>query len=114
MKKKKPLDPGAHLRIKKGDTVMKIAGVGKGKTGKVLKVFPVTRKVIVEGMNMVKRHTKAGRQQGQQGGIIEKESPIPVSNVMLVVNGKATRVGYSRLADGTKVRIARKTGDSIA
>jgi large subunit ribosomal protein L24 len=114
MKKKKTLDPGAHLRIKKGDTVVKISGVGKGKTGRVLKVFPERRMIIVEGMKMVKRHTKAGRKGQTQGGIVEKEAPIPASNVMLVVGGQATRIGYTRLSDGSKVRIARKTGENIS
>jgi large subunit ribosomal protein L24 len=114
MKKKKPLTGTPRLRIRKGDTVMKISGVGKGKTGKVLKVIIERRMVIVEGMNMVKRHTKAGRKGQQQGGIVEMEAPIPVSNVMLVVNGQARRVGYPRPADGKKERAARKTGDNVA
>ena len=105
---------GGHMRIRKGDTVIKISGVGRGKTGKVLKVFPDLRKVIVEGMNMVKRHTKRGRKGQTQGGIVEIEAPIPVSNVQLVIDGQATRVGYARLADGSKVRVARKTGENIA
>jgi large subunit ribosomal protein L24 len=70
--------------------------------------------VVVEGMNMVKRHTKRGRKGQTQGGIVEMEAPIPVSNVQLVVDGQATRVGYSLLADGSKVRVARKTGESIS
>lgn len=104
---------GGHIRIRKGDTVIKISGVGKGKTGRVLKVIPDRRMIIVEGMNMVKRHTKRGRKGQTQGGIVEMEGPIPVSNVMLVVDGQATRVGYTILADGSKVRVARKTGDNI-
>ena len=104
---------GGHIRIRKGDTVIKISGVGKGKTGRVLKVFPDRRMVIVEGMNMVKRHSKRGRKGQAQGGIIEMEAPIPVSNIMLVVDGQATRVGYARLSDGSKVRVARKTGENI-
>lgn len=113
MKKKAVLVGTPRLRIHRGDTVMKISGVGKGKTGKVLKVFINRRMIIVEGMNMVKRHTKAGSKGQQQGGIIEMEAPIPVSNVMLVSGGTATRVGFTRLADGSKVRVAKKTGENI-
>ena len=113
IKRRKPTD-GGHMRIKRGDTVIKISGVGKGKTGKVLKVIPDRRMLIVEGMNMVKRHTKRGRKGQTQGGIVEMEAPVPISNVMLVIDGQATRVGYTRLADGSKVRVARKTGENIA
>lgn len=113
MKKKIVAGGTPRLRLRKGDTVMKISGVGRGKTGKILKVFVDRRMVIVEGMNMVKRHTKAGRKGQQQGGIIEMEAPIPVSNVMLVAGGEATRVGYTRLADGSKVRVAAKTGENL-
>jgi large subunit ribosomal protein L24 len=65
-------------------------------------------------MNMVKRHTKAGRKGQATGGIVEKEGPIPASTVMLVVNGEATRVGYTVLSDGRKQRVARKTGDTVS
>ena len=113
--KRHKLEHGSRrLRIKRGDTVMKISGVGKGKTGRVLKVIPGRSMVIVEGMNMVKRHTKAGRKGQTQGGIVEKEGPIHVSNVMLVVGGEATRVGYTRLSDGSKARVAKKTGENVA
>jgi large subunit ribosomal protein L24 len=112
--RKKKLEGTVHMRIKKGDTVIKISGVGKGKTGRVLMVNPSRRMVIVEGMNMVKRHTKAGRKGQTKGGIVEKEAPISVSNVMLVVDGEATRVGYARLSDGSKSRVARKTGENLS
>ena len=112
--KKKKSGGVRHMRIKKGDTVMKISGVGKGKTGRVLKVILERKMVVVEGMNLVKRHTKRGRKGQTQGGIVEKEAPIHVSNVMLVVGGEATRVGYTRLSDGSKARVAKKTGENVA
>ena len=114
-KAEKKKAPGVkHMRIKKGDTVMKISGVGRGKTGRVLQVILSRKMILVEGMNMVKRHTKAGRKGQAQGGIVEKEAPVHVSNVMLVVGGEATRVGYTTLSDGSKARVAKKTGENIA
>lgn len=101
------------MRIKKNDQVKVIAGKYKGKEGKVLKVFPKTERVIVEGVNFIKRHTRPN-QQNPQGGIVEKEAPIHVSNLMLVVNGTPTRVGMRILKDNSKVRIAKKTGETIA
>jgi large subunit ribosomal protein L24 len=101
------------LKIKKGDEVLVIAGKDKGKKGAVLKVIPEERRVVVAGVNKVKRHTKPGRQGA--GGIIEKELPLHASNVMLVdpKSGKGTRVGYKTLNDGTKVRVARRSGETI-
>ncbi|HOG75483.1 MAG TPA: 50S ribosomal protein L24 [Candidatus Marinimicrobia bacterium] len=100
------------LHIRKNDTVMVITGESKGKIGKVLKVFPDKERVIVEGVNFIKRHTRPN-QQNPQGGIIEKEAPIHISNVKLVHADQATKVGYRTLKDGKKVRVARETGEII-
>ena len=104
----------AKLNIKVGDTVMVITGEDSNKknnTGKVQKVYPETGKIIVEGMNMVKKHQKP-RGQGMPGGIIEKEAAIDASNVMYVHKGKVTRLGYKVEGDSKK-RIAKTTGDVI-
>lgn len=101
------------MKIKKNDMVIVISGADKGKTGKVLQVIPERTRVIVEGVNFVKRHTKA-RGQGEQGGILEKEASLHVSNVQLLYNDEPTKIGYQKLADGKKVRVARRTGDTIA
>ncbi|WP_072726086.1 50S ribosomal protein L24 [Tepidibacter thalassicus] len=102
------------MRVKKGDTVVVIAGKDKGKKGKVLKVFPKTQRVIVEGVNMVTKHQKPNAKV-QQGGIIHQEAAIHISNVMPfdAKAGKGVRVGFKVLEDGTKVRISRKTGEEI-
>lgn len=100
------------MKLRKGDTVEIIAGKDKGKQGEIAAVFPKKNKVIVTGRNVAKRHTKA-RSQNQSGGIIDKEMPMDASNVMLVVKGKPTRVGYKIKDDGTKVRVAKKTGDEV-
>ena len=97
------------MKIKKDDMVIVIAGKDKDKTGKVLSVKD--GKVIVEGVNVVKKHTKPN-QMNQNGGIVEKEAAIDVSNVMLFVDGKATRVGFE-VKDGKKVRVAKATGKVI-
>ena len=97
------------MKIKKGDTVKVIAGKDKDKEGKVLAVKD--GKVLVEGVNMVTKHTKPSA-ANQQGGIVNKEAPIDASNVMLVVNGKATRVGFKMDGD-KKVRVAKATGEVI-
>ncbi|MBQ2022185.1 MAG: 50S ribosomal protein L24 [Lachnospiraceae bacterium] len=97
------------MKIKKDDMVIVIAGKDKDKTGKVLSVKE--GKVIVEGVNVVKKHTKPN-QMNQNGGIVEKEAAIDVSNVMLLVDGKATRVGFE-VKDGKKVRVAKATGKVI-
>ena len=97
------------MKIKKDDMVIVFAGKDKDKTGKVLSVKD--GKVIVEGVNVVKKHTKPN-QMNQNGGIVEKEAAIDVSNVMLLVDGKATRVGFE-VKDGKKVRVAKTTGKEI-
>ena len=101
----------ATFKIKKGDTVKVIAGKDKDKEGKVMSVDAKNGKVIVEGVNMIKKHTKPSA-ANQNGGIITKEAPIDASNVMLVVGGKATRVGF-KFEDGKKVRYAKATGEVI-
>ena len=99
------------FKIKKGDMVKVIAGKDKDKEGKVLVVNKKAGTVIVEGVNMLTKHTKPSA-QNQQGGIVNQEGPIDISNVMLVVNGKATRVGF-KVEDGKKVRVAKATGEVI-
>lgn len=101
-------------KIKKGDTVRVITGSvknGKGKDGKVISVDTKNGKVLVEGINMVKKHSKPSM-ANQTGGIIEKEAPIDISNVMYVHKGTPTRIGF-KVVDGKKVRIAKSTGDVI-
>lgn len=100
------------MHIKKGDVVKVITGKYKGKEGKILKVFLKTNRVIIEGVNLVKRATRPS-QQNPQGGIIEKEAAIHASNVMLVVNGKPSRVGTRILKEGSKVRYAKKSGETV-
>ncbi len=99
--------------VKKGDNVVVLAGKDKGRTGEVLSVLRANRRVVVSGINMVKRHTKPS--QGDQGGIVEKEAAIHISNVALQdpKDGKATRVGYKNLDDGRKVRFAKRSGEVI-
>jgi large subunit ribosomal protein L24 len=102
------------LKIRKGDTVQVIAGDDKGKTGRVLSVDEVKQRVVIEKVNLVKRHTKA-RRQGTQSGIIEKEAPIHLSNVLLfdAKSGRGSRVGVRVLPDGTRERIARRSGETV-
>lgn len=99
------------MKIKKGDTVKVIAGKDKDKEGKVILVDRKNGRVVVEGINMVSKHTKPNA-ANQNGGIINKEAPIDISNVMYVHKGKATRVGFT-VVDGKKVRVARPSGDII-
>jgi len=102
------------MHIVKNDMVKILSGKYSGKTGKVLKVFPDQNRLIVEGVNIIKKHTKPS-QSNQQGGIIEKESSIHVSNVMVIdpKTNEATRVGYKFLEDGKKVRISKKSGEML-
>ncbi|MBR2274360.1 MAG: 50S ribosomal protein L24 [Alphaproteobacteria bacterium] len=101
----------SKMKIKKGDKVIVIAGDDKGKTGEVLKAMPKEGKVIVQGVNLVKKHTKPS--QTSAGGIVTKEAAIQVSNVAIVTaDGKASKVGY-KVVDGLKKRVARKTGEVI-
>ncbi len=100
-------------RIRKGDTVMVIAGRDKGKTGEVLSVHPKDNRAVVSGVNVVRRHQKQSTRD--QGGIVTKELPIHMSNIALMdASGKATRVGFRIAADGVnKVRYSKRTGDVI-
>ena len=100
------------MKIKKCDTVQVITGNDVGKTGRVIKVFIDRDRIVVEGVNIVKKHARP-TQDTPQGGIIEKEATIHVSNVMLVAGGKPTRVGYKTLEDGRKVKFAKTTGEVI-
>jgi large subunit ribosomal protein L24 len=102
----------AHVR--KGDTVVVVAGKERGKRGKVLRVLPEEGRVVVERINMVKKHQRP-TQKVRQGGIIEREGAIHLSNVMLVDPGsdKPTRVGMKALSDGKKVRVARRSGEML-
>ena len=103
----------SKLHIKKNDTVIVLAGKDKGKKGKVLSVDPESRKVIVEGVNVASRHQKP-RKQGEEGGIIKKETPIYASKVMTVCPkcDKATRVAH-KIVDGKKVRVCKHCGAEI-
>jgi large subunit ribosomal protein L24 len=102
----------AKVRIKKNDTVLVRAGKDRGKRGRVLQVLPDRSRIVVEGVGMVKRHTRPNPQRNIKGGILERESAIHVSNVMLVDPDSNTpaRIGIQRQADGTKVRVRRKLG----
>jgi large subunit ribosomal protein L24 len=101
-------------RIRKGDTVVVIAGTELGKRGEVLRVHPKDNRAVVAGVKIAKRHTKP-RGMGQPGGIVEVEATIHLSNLMLIdpKTDKPTRVGFRVLADGTKVRVAKATGNVV-
>jgi len=105
------------MHVKKNDTVVVVSGNSRGKEGKVLKVFPETGRVIIEGVNVVKRHTRPS-QKNPQGGVVQKEAPIHASNVMIKdpKSGEATRVGYARTTDAVSgkkkvMRVAQKSGE---
>ena len=102
----------AHVR--KGDTVMVVAGKERGKKGKVLRVIPEKGRVVVERLNLIKKHQKP-TQKVRQGGIIEREGSIHLSNVMLIDpnSDKPTRIGMKALSDGKKVRVARRSGEML-
>jgi len=107
------------MKIRKNDMVMVIAGNARGKSGKVLKVYPARERVIVEGVNIIKRHTRP-RQKNPQGGIVQREAPIHVSNVMLVdpKTNQVTRVGTKVIKDSTtgkksRMRVAKATGETF-
>jgi len=104
----------AKANLKKGDTVLVVAGKERGKTGKVVRVLRDEDRVIVERINMIKRHQKPTSAQ-QPGGIVEKEAPLHVSNVMLVCpsTNKPTRIGRKQLADGKHVRVSRRSGEVL-
>ncbi len=104
------------LHIKKGDNVLVVSGRDKGKRGRVLRVLGDQRKVVVEAVNMIKRHTRANPRQAVQGGILEREAPIGVAKLALICpeSGKPTRVGRKRLADGKGARVSKVSGATIA
>lgn len=106
--------PAPRVRIRKGDTVKVISGREKGKEGKVLQILSKEAKIKVEKLNMIKKHQKP-TQKNTQGGIVEKEAAIAISNVMLVCTrcSKLTRVGMKVLEDGKKIRICKKCGEGI-
>jgi large subunit ribosomal protein L24 len=104
------------MKVKKDDTVLVIAGRDKGARGKVIAAYPTQNKVLVEGVNRVKRHTRISTTQrgAKTGGIVTQEAPIHVSNVKVVDSeGKPTRIGYRRDDAGKKVRVARRTGKDL-
>jgi large subunit ribosomal protein L24 len=101
------------MKLKKGDPVVVLQGKDKGKEGMILRVMPKTGKVIVEGVNIAKKHQRPVRAT-MQAGIIDKDMPMDASNVAYVHKGKPTRLGYKIDADGKKVRIARRTGEVIS
>jgi large subunit ribosomal protein L24 len=100
-------------KIKKGETVLVLAGRDKGRSGEVLQVLPKDDRAVVRGVNLVKRHTK--QTASQEGGIITKEATIHLSNLSIAdpVSGKSTRVGFKILDDGRKVRVAKRSGEVI-
>jgi len=103
------------FRVRKNDTVQVMSGEYSGKTGRIVKVFPDRNRALVEGLNIVKRHTKPNRKT-QQGGIVQKEAPIHLSNLMLICpkTGKPTRTGVSILEGGKRVRFSKRAKETIA
>ncbi|MGH6854319.1 MAG: 50S ribosomal protein L24 [Aestuariivirga sp.] len=101
------------FKIRKGDKIVVITGKDKGKQGEIVRMIPDENRALVRGINLVKRHTR--QTAGQEGGIISKEMPIQISNLALrdPKDGKPTRVGYKTLADGKKVRVAKRSGETI-
>jgi large subunit ribosomal protein L24 len=104
----------AGLKIKKGDKVQVLTGKDRGKTGVVMRAMPEAGKVVVDGVNVAKKHQRATKAT-MQGGIIDKDMPIPVANVAVVCPtcGKPTRVGYKIDSDGTKLRVCKKCGGEM-
>ena len=104
------------MKVKKGDTVVVIAGKDKGAKGKVIQAYPTRDRVLVEGVNRIKKHTRVSQNQrgAQSGGIVTQEAPIHVSNVMVIdSDGKPTRVGKKTTDDGKRVRIGRRNGKEL-
>ncbi len=103
----------AKLKIKRGDKVVVLAGKDKGKRGEVVKVFPSEARVVVQGVNLIRRHQK--QTPAQEGGIVSKEAALHISNVALAdpKDGEPTRIGYKLLDDGRKVRVAKRSGELI-
>ncbi len=114
---KAKIKPGSYngkMHVKKNDTVMVITGKDKGKKGRIIAAYPRENRVLVEGVNMVKKHAKPS-QENQQGGILNQEAPIHASNVMLIDprSGKPTRIGYQVGDNGSKVRVSKRSGEVI-
>ena len=104
------------MKVKKGDTVVVISGKDKGAKGKVIQAYPERQRVLVEGVNRIKKHTRVTQTQrgAKSGGIVTQEAPIHVSNVMVVdSDGKPARVGYRENDEGKRVRISRRNGKDI-
>lgn len=102
------------MQIRKNDSVMVIAGKERGKTGKILRVLPEKRTVLIERINLMKRHSRPRGPQ-QPGGIVEKEAPIEASNIMIMCDkcNAPVRIGRKRLADGEKIRVCRRCGEAL-
>jgi large subunit ribosomal protein L24 len=106
----------ASMKVKKGDTVVVVSGKDKGAKGKVIAAYPKQQRVIVEGVNRIKKHTRISSNQrgAKTGGIVTQEAAVHVSNVMVVdADGKTTRVGYRKDEDGRSVRVSRRSGKDI-
>jgi large subunit ribosomal protein L24 len=101
------------MKLKKGDRVVVLSGKDRGKEGVIQTVFPAKNKVIIQGINVARKHQKSSSAT-IQAGIIDKNMPMDASNVAIVVGGKPSRVGYKVQADGSKVRIAKRTGEVLA
>jgi large subunit ribosomal protein L24 len=104
------------MKVKKGDTVQVISGPDRGAKGKVIAAYPKEQRILVEGVNRIKKHTRVSTTQrgAKSGGIVTQEAPIHVSNVMVVdTDGKPTRIGYRKDEDGRSVRIGRRSGKDI-
>ena len=113
---KKSAGKTPSMKVKKGDTVLVLAGKDKGAKGRVIAAYPQTQKVLVEGVGRVKKHTRISTSQrgAQQGGIVTQEAPIHVSNVMVLdSDNKPTRVGYRKDEDGRSIRVSRRTGKDL-
>jgi len=107
---------GPSMKVKKGDTVLVISGPDKGAKGKVIAAYPKDQRVLVEGVNRIKKHTRVSTTQrgAQTGGIVTQEAPIHVSNVMVVdSDGKPTRIGFRKDESGRSVRVSRRNGKDI-
>ena len=100
------------MKIKKGDMVKIISGSDKGKTGRIIKTFLSKDRILVEGVNIVKKHSRPS-QENPQGAILEKELPIHVSNAMYLNGNKSSKIGIKKLKDGTKVRFSKSTNENL-
>jgi large subunit ribosomal protein L24 len=98
------------FKVRKNDQVLILSGRDRGRRGRVIEVIRTKGKVLVEGINIMKKHERPNRARGLAGGVVERESPIDISNVMVIEGGKPTRIGYEQSSDGRKVRVSKKTG----